>query len=58
MFDTQTLNRDQVTFAKIISPGQAFVRYEKISLDDIYIPPMGDNPVRVAGKDPVNSHAI
>jgi len=58
MFDTQNLNCDQVTFAKIISPGQAFVRYEKISLDDIYIPPMGDNPVRVAGKDPVNVMAL
>ena len=58
MFDTQNLNCDQVTFAKIISPGQAFVRYEKISLDDIYIPPMTDNPVRVEGKDPVNVMAL
>ena len=58
MFNTRTLNRDLVTFSKIISPGQAFVGYEKISLEDIYIPPMRVNPVRVAGKDPVNVMAL
>jgi hypothetical protein len=58
MFDTQTLYPSLVTFDKIVTPGQAFVEYDKISLDDIYIPPMADNPVRVAGKDPVNVMAL
>jgi hypothetical protein len=58
MFDTQALDYKLVTFDKIVSPGSVFIEYEKISLDDIYVPPMADNPVRVGGKDPVNVMAL
>ena len=58
MFDTQALDYKLVTFDKLVSPGSVFVTYDKISLDDIYVPPMADNPVRVGGKDPVNVMAL
>lgn len=58
MFDTQALDYKLVTFDKLVSPGSVFVTYDKIFLDDIYVPPMADNPVRVGGKDPVNVMAL
>jgi len=58
MFNTRDLNLNKVTFKPIQSPGQKFEHYEIIQLDEIYIPPMPDNPTRSSGKDPVNIQAL
>jgi len=54
MFDTQTLDPQLVTFKALRCAGTKFEGYITIPLDEIYIPPMADNPARKNGKDPVN----
>lgn len=50
----QNLDPKKVTFPPMISKGAKFITNELITLSEIYVPPMADNPVRCKGKDPLN----
>lgn len=54
MFDVNTLDPNKVTFHFFSSPGTQFEDNKVIPLDEIYVPPMADNPVRKNGKNIVN----
>lgn len=54
MFDINTLNPSDVTFAPVVSPGVKFIQNAIIPLNEIYVPAMADNPVRSKGKSVVN----
>lgn len=54
MFNTQTLDPRLVTIKPLQCAGTKFEDYYIIPLDEIYVPPMADNPVRLKGKDAVN----
>lgn len=54
MFNTQSLDPKLVTIKPLECAGTKFEGYHLIPLDEIYVPPMPDNPVRLKGKDAVN----
>jgi hypothetical protein len=54
MFVLNSLDLAKVTFAPVVSPGAKFDCNQILPLDEIYVPPMADNPVRKAGKNLVN----
>lgn len=58
MFDVNTLDQDKVTFTPFTSPGTQFVINDVLNLNEIYVPPMADNPVRKKGKNLVNIHKL
>jgi hypothetical protein len=49
-----SLDHKLVTAVIIHSPGTKFHHYEVIPFDEIYVPPMANNPVRKKGKNPHN----
>lgn len=52
MFDLNSLDPAKVTHPIVTGPGIKFVRPEIIRLDEIYVQPQENNPVRIKTKDP------
>jgi hypothetical protein len=52
MFDTKNLDPKLVRSIPIVYDGTKFIENLIIPLDEIYVPPIGNNPIRKKGKDP------